>query len=109
MSIQDTAFQFDSIEKQIRELEDKQIAIMEQVANYKVTFGKYKGKTLAEIAHKNSKYYNWIKVNNLIPFTFNFKIDMHVRTKIQNRIDFELVADYQRKKDEQGYVGRYII
>ncbi len=107
--MEDTAAQYDAIQKQINESFIELHKIQEKVANYKITFGKHNGKTLAEIAHRDSNYYWWLKKNNLIPFTLNAKIDLYVRTKINQENEMAWIEQYNRMKEEQGYVGRYIM
>lgn len=109
MNKKDTSEQYEEIKKLINNLEDKLCAIKEEVASYVINFGKYKGKTLAEIACMDIQYYCWLKQKDLIPYTINFPIDYYVHTKIRDHVEHEIIAEYMERKEEQGYVGRYII
>nr|DAT90264.1 MAG TPA: exodeoxyribonuclease X [Caudoviricetes sp.] len=104
-----TAEIYDKIKKQIYSLEDRLYLIKEEVANYVVDFGKYRGKTLAEIAYKDISYYHWLRQNNSLPYTFNSHIDCYVRTKIKDHIRQKIAEERMRMREEQGYVGRFIL
>lgn len=108
-TIKDTASQYKDIKKQIRELESELYNIKQEVANYKIGFGKYKGKTLAEIAHEDLSYYSWLKRKNLIPYTINPEINIYVMSCIADKLAGEAAREYMEMKARQGYVGRYII
>lgn len=75
----------------------------------KFRFGKYKGKSLAEIAHIDIHYYLWLKHNNLILYTINPEIDIYIMSRIDNEIEAGCIREYDEMKAKQGYVGRYMI
>lgn len=107
--LRDTAREYSDTKKEINKLEDKLINIKEEVSNYKVTSSKYKDKTLAEIAHKDFSYYKWLKSKSLIPYTINIDIDLYIMDKISSKISLSMAEEYSKRKEEQGYVGRYMI
>lgn len=105
----DIAAKYDNIKNQIKALEDELINIKQEVANYKIPFGKYKGQTLAQIAHKDLRYYQWLKSKNVIPYTINFDINIYITTCIQDKIQFEIIKEEHDMKEKQGFAGRYDI
>lgn len=105
----DTATEYRDIKHKISELQDRLITIKEEVSNYTIPFGKYKGKTLAEIASMNLSYYSWLKKNDLIPYTISPEMDIYIMLKCINKAECELSRQQAKMKYEQGYNGRYII
>lgn len=107
--INDFASKYKDTKRKIHELENELISIKQEAANYKVQFGKYKNKTLAEIADIDLQYYQWLKRKNLIPFTVCPEIDTYIMDAINRHTEYELASEYERMKRKQGYSGRYMI
>lgn len=103
----DYAAEYEELNNQISQLQDRQIDIQEKCANYKIPFGKYKFSTLAEIAHIDSSYYFYLKQNNLLPFTLSFEIDHYIRTKFDRANAIQHIRQMEELKRKQGSVGRY--
>lgn len=57
--------------------EETEINTYEEAINYKLTFGKYTGKTLGEIAKEDSKYMNWLyeKGDDIIKKCLNLMLE----------------------------------
>lgn len=106
---EDASNYYDELEKQIREIEDVQGKIIRYIANYKIEFGKHKGKTIAEIAYYDYQYYRWMKKNKVLPFTLNIHMDCIITDMIKNKNNLEALDRTDKMLEEQGYRGRFII
>lgn len=100
--------EIERIECQIKALECERDSLLMQFAGQKLGFGKYKGLTYAEVAHKDLQYFNWMMKEGLIP-PMSSKQYLYVTTKIHNEYESAFAKEYERMKEEQGYVGRYMI
>lgn len=70
----DTVKEINDITAQIYQLEYQQIRIINDICNYKITFGKYNGKRLIYIAKHDPVYFKRIIKSNKLPFTINNQI-----------------------------------
>lgn len=105
---QDLKDEISILRNKIRELEKEQDKLTDEVANYVVDFGIYKGKTLAQIAYEDLSYYLWLIKHKCIPYTLHIKMDLYIRTKISEGNSFSQTIQNERTTEEQGFRGRYV-
>lgn len=96
------------LKKEIREKEEELNKLLDDFSNIRFEYGKYKGLTYAEVAHKDLQYYMWAKNSGVIA-EMSPEQHIYIMNKIQNRNMDEFIKDYEEMKKKQGYVGRYMI
>lgn len=95
-SLQDKLSKYLDLQKEIRELENKSIDILNNLLNFVFPVGKYKGKSIFDVISIDYSYVEWWINQNTTPSYDSFRIAFNLKSIKDIRIAFE-----QHKREEE--------